>query len=102
MLQNKSRAFKNHERWVRMNRTQELEIKPNKIKGITYMNKTIGSFDNIVFLMGYDRRILNSELVKNVLYRLTRGIELYKTYKHLNYPLIKRKKSNKKQEEKRE
>lgn len=102
MLQNKSRTFKNYEIWVRMNRTQKLEIKPNKIKEITDMNKTIGSFDNVVFLMGCDRRMLNSELVKNVLYRLKRYIEIYKTYKHLNYPLIKRKKSNKKQEEKRE
>ena len=64
MLQNKSRAFKNRERWVRMNRTQKLEIKPNKIKEINDMNKTIGGFDHVVFLMGCDRRMLNSELAK--------------------------------------
>lgn len=75
----------------------------NQIKEITDMRvDRIGDFDKTVFIMRCYRRTLNSGLVKNGLHRLTRDSEIYKPYNHLNYPLIKRKKRNKKQEEKRE
>lgn len=77
--------------------------KVNQIKEITDMRvDRIGNLDNTLFIVSCGRRTLNSELLKNELYRLARDPEIYKPYNHLNYPLIKRKKSNKKQEEKRE
>ena len=77
--------------------------KVNQIKKVTDMRvDRIGNFDNIVLIMRCYGRTLNSGLVQNGLHRLTRDPEIYKPYNHLNYPLIKRKKRNKKQEEKRE
>ena len=77
--------------------------KVNQIKEITDMRvDRIGDFDKTVFIMRCYRRTLNSGLAKNGLRRLARDPEIYKPYNHLNYPLIKRKKCNKKQEEKRE
>lgn len=77
--------------------------KVNQIKEITGMRvDRIWNLDNTLFIVSCGRRTLNSGLKKNELYRLARNPEIYKPYNHLNYPLIKRKKCNKKQEEKRE
>lgn len=77
--------------------------KVNQIKEITDMRvDRIGDLDNTVLIMRCYRRTLNSGLAQNGLRRLARDSEIYKPYNHLNYPLIKRKKRNKKQEEKRE